>query len=751
MKLATTRFKSVQKEIGGRTLSLESGKLAGQAGGAVTLRYGDTILLVTACMSDKQREGVDFLPLTVDYEGKLYAAGKIPGGFFRREGRPTTDAILAARLTDRPLRPLFPKSLRNDVQIVCTVLSADQENDPDILAIIGASAALGLSPIPFAGPVAATRVGYVNGELVVNPTYSELEESSLDLVVAGTRSAVVMVEAGALEVPESVMVRALEFGQQVNQTVLDLQEELANEVTKATPAPEPMDPELARAVSAAVAEKLPRLLGGVSRGERNEVPEDLLQDLLSQLGDRFPVGVVKATAEKELRRAVRQHILATGRRTDGRAYDEIRPISCELGLLPRTHGSGLFTRGETQVLAITTLAPPGMEQQIDDLTPEESKRFMHHYNFPPFSTGEAKRMLGPGRREIGHGALAERALEPLIPDETDFPYTIRIVSEVLSSNGSTSMASVCASSLSLMDAGVPMRAHVAGVAMGLLQEDGRTAVLTDIAGIEDAYGDMDFKVAGTERGVTALQLDIKALGLDLSVLDRAMEQAHEARMTILGIMDQAISSPRPQLSKYAPRIVKIQIKQEKIGAVIGPGGKTIRSIIEDTKATIDVESDGTVFIGSTSEEAAKRAIDRIMELTQDVEVGHVYTGKVTRLMRNGAFVEIFPGKEGLVPVSELAEGNVYRPEDVVSVGDEVTVVVTEIDRMGRVNLSRRALFQPAGAAGPPRAAPRPGFAPGPREGGDFPPRRPGFGGPPHRGPSPGGPPRPPFGGRHGPR
>jgi len=749
--LVTTRVKSAQREIGGRTLSIETGKLAGQAGGAVTVRYGDTVILVTACMSNKPREGVDFLPLTIDYEGKLYAAGKIPGGFFRREGRPTTDAILAARLTDRPLRPLFPKTLRHDIQIVCTVLSADQENDPDILSIIGASAALSLAPIPFAGPVSATRVGYINGELVVNPTYSELEESALDLTVAGTRSAVVMVEAGALEVPESLLVSALEFGQRVNAQVLDIQEEIAAGVTKMPFPATPVDPELERAVSAAVAERLPRLMASVSKTERNEVPADLMQDLQARVGDRFPVDVMKSALEKEMRHAVRRQILTTGRRTDGRGHRDLRPISCEVGILPRTHGTGLFTRGETQVLSITTLAPPGMEQQIDDLTPEESKRFMHHYNFPPFSTGETKRMTGPGRREIGHGALAERSLEPALPSEVDFPYTIRVVSEVLSSNGSTSMASVCASSLSLMDAGVPLRTHVAGVAMGLLQEDGRSAVLTDIAGIEDAYGDMDFKVAGTTQGVTALQLDIKALGLDLSVLTNALEQAHQARQAILGMMNEAISHPRQELSKYAPRILKVQIKVEKIGAVIGPGGKTIRSIIEETKATIDVENDGTVYIGSSNEEAAKRALNRIMELTQEVEVGHVYTGKVTRLMRNGAFVEIFPGKEGMVPVGELAEGSISSPEDVVSVGDEITVVVSEIDRLGRVNLSRRALFQgPGQGPGPARPASRPPFPPRPRDRGDFPPRRPGPGGPPRRDFGPGGPPRPPMGGRHDP-
>ncbi len=749
--MVTTRVKSAQREIGGRTLSIETGKLAGQAGGAVTVRYGDTVILVTACMSNKPREGVDFLPLTIDYEGKLYAAGKIPGGFFRREGRPTTDAILAARLTDRPLRPLFPKTLRHDIQIVCTVLSADQENDPDILSIIGASAALSLAPIPFAGPVSATRVGYINGELVVNPTYSELEESALDLTVAGTRSAVVMVEAGALEVPESLLVSALEFGQRVNAQVLDIQEEIAAGVTKMPFPATPVDPELERAVSAAVAERLPRLMASVSKTERNEVPADLMQDLQARVGDRFPVDVMKSALEKEMRHAVRRQILTTGRRTDGRGHRDLRPISCEVGILPRTHGTGLFTRGETQVLSITTLAPPGMEQQIDDLTPEESKRFMHHYNFPPFSTGETKRMTGPGRREIGHGALAERSLEPALPSEVDFPYTIRVVSEVLSSNGSTSMASVCASSLSLMDAGVPLRTHVAGVAMGLLQEDGRSAVLTDIAGIEDAYGDMDFKVAGTTQGVTALQLDIKALGLDLSVLTNALEQAHQARQAILGMMNEAISHPRQELSKYAPRILKVQIKVEKIGAVIGPGGKTIRSIIEETKATIDVENDGTVYIGSSNEEAAKRALNRIMELTQEVEVGHVYTGKVTRLMRNGAFVEIFPGKEGMVPVGELAEGSISSPEDVVSVGDEITVVVSEIDRLGRVNLSRRALFQgPGQGPGPARPASRPPFPPRPRDRGDFPPRRPGPGGPPRRDFGPGGPPRPPMGGRHDP-
>ncbi|MBI2866668.1 MAG: polyribonucleotide nucleotidyltransferase, partial [Chloroflexi bacterium] len=706
-RLVTTGVKRVQGEIGGRSLILETGKLAGQAGGAVTVTYGETVVLVTACMSEKPREDIDFLPLTVDYEGRLYAAGKIPGGFFRREGRPTQDAILAARLTDRPLRPLLPKTLRNDVQVVCTVLSADQENDPDIMSIIGASAALGLSTVPFGGPVSASRVGYCNGQLVLNPTFSQLVDSALDLVVVGSRSAVVMVEAGAKEVPESLLLEALEFGQRANELVLDLQGKLTEGVARPVYQPPAADPELVSTVAAAVGERLSALLSSRQKGERSQAPDEFQAELLERLGERFPAPQIKAALEAEIRLAIRRRILSTGLRPDGRSTTEIRPISCELGVLPRTHGSGLFSRGETQVLAITTLAPPGMEQTIDDLTPEETKRFLHHYNFPPFSTGEVKRMGGPGRREIGHGALAERSLDPVIPGEGEFPYTIRLVSEVLSSNGSTSMASVCASSLSLMDAGVPIKAHVAGVAMGLVQEGGQTAVLTDIAGLEDAYGDMDFKVAGTAQGVTALQLDIKRPGLDLRVLSQALEQARAARHVILGHLNQAISRPRAQLSPYAPRIMKISIKPDKIGALIGPGGKTIRSIIEETKATIDVENDGTVFIGSTNEEMAQKALHRIQELTQEVEVGKVYTGRVTRLMRNGAFVEILPGKEGLVPLGELSDQPIFRPEDAVDIGDEVTVMVTEIDRLGRVNLSRRALFQSVPGQAPARPPARP--------------------------------------------
>lgn len=708
--------------VGDKTLTIETGRLAGQADGAVTVRYGDTLILVTACVSSEPREGADFLPLTVDYEERHYAAGKIPGSYFRREARPSQNAILADRLTDRSLRPLFPKGFCNDIQVVITVLSTDQENDPDILAIVGASAALSLSSIPFDGPVSAVRVGCLNGGLVLNPTFTQLNDSTLDLVIAGKSDAVVMVEAAAKEASESLILDAIKLGHEANQQIVSLQQQLLEAYGKPK-----MDfkareigPEVEEAVSSVVDGQLDELIFQ-PRPERDEALSVMREELMQKLGESFSRQEIVSALESLLKKTVRGIILGKGARTGGRKPTEVRPINCEVGFLPRTHGSGLFTRGGTQVLTITTLGSVGKEQSIDTITQEESKRFMHHYNFPPYSVGEARRIVGPGRREIGHGALAERALLPVIPEDDDFPYTIRLVSEVLSSNGSTSMASVCASSLSLMDAGVPIKNHVAGVAMGLVTGDDKYVLLTDIEGLEDAFGDMDFKVAGTAQGITALQMDIKLKGISFEVIDGALVQSHDARLYILDKMNETLSTSRPELSKYAPRMYKITIDPDRIGTVIGPGGKMIRSIIEETKTSIDISNDGTVIIGSPSEEGAQKAIKIIEDLTREVEVGSTYTGRVTRVTSFGAFVEILPGKEGLVHISELADYRVPSVEDVVKVGDEVMVMVTEIDRMGRINLSRRAVFQGLSKVATVKDSIAAGPSQGPR--GPRPPRR----------------------------
>jgi len=699
-----------ERVVGERVLTIEYDKLARQANGAVTIRYGDTVVLVTACASPKPREETDFFPLTIDYEERLYAAGKIPGGFFRREGRPSQEATLAARLTDRPLRPLFPPQFRNEVHIVTTVLSADQENDPAILSIIGASAALSISDIPFYGPVAATAVGYINDEFVINPTFTQRMNSQLDLVVAGTSEAVMMVEAGAKEAPEHLVAEAIKLGQEANQEVIALQRELVQAFGKPKISFEV--PEVSPETEAAISEILgDRLEEAFRRGDGLEVDKAvhaLEEELLQRLGETYPQEDILSIYESKLKAKMRASILDRGIRPDGRRPAEIRPITCEVGTLPRTHGSGLFTRGETQVLTIATLGSVREEQMIDGLTQEESRRFMHHYNFPPFSTGEVGRIGGPRRREIGHGALAERALAPVIPSDKDFPYTIRLVSEVLSSNGSTSMASVCGSSLSLMDAGVPIKAPVAGVAIGLVVDGDKHAILTDIGGIEDHLGDMDFKVAATAQGITALQMDTKLKGISHGIMVDALHQAMEACLFILERMRETISDSRPELSQYAPRMVKININPDKIGTVIGPGGKTIRSMIDEYKVTIDIEDDGSVIIGAHSEEAAQKAIKHIESLIREAEVGVIYTGKVKRVTNFGAFVEIMPGKEGLVHISELADYRVASVEDVVKVGDEITVMVTDIDRMGRINLSRRAVLERSAApaeGGPSRPQP----------------------------------------------
>ncbi len=855
----------VEAEIGNQTFSLEAGKLAEQADGAVLVRYGDTVLLATAVASKEPREGTDFFPLTIDYEERMYAAGKIPGGFIKRESRPSEAAILAMRLTDRPIRPLFPKGYRNDVQVVLTVLSADQENDPDILAVNGASAALSVSGIPFQGPVGAVRVGYIDGQFVTNPTFSQLEESQLDLVVAGTRDALMMVEAGAKILPEATMADAIEYGQRELQKSIELQDKLT--ATAGTPKKAPFigpkaesvvklgkalssgasdfvvfdvettamkpengyivdlaalrvrdgqvvdrfeslvnpgrsivghqvhgihDEDVANAPTAAevlpkfvewvgdaaivahnVSFDLPFLLrhlpndvkwepkavydtlelayqlypdaGGYKLGDllrfvfgrdhetaHRAMPDaqaatDLFINLIDHLPQRLDAvrtdisdeirrgregynrseqgqriedirrrhGIGSALMDVILKATVREMVLSEGIRIDGRDTSTIRPIGVEVGVLPRTHGTGLFTRGQTQVLSIATLGPSSDVQRLDTISPETEKRYIHHYNMPPYSVGEARFMRGPGRREIGHGALAERALLPVLPSEDEFPYVIRIVSEAVSSNGSTSMASTCGSTLALMDAGVPIKAPVGGVAMGLITEagTGRYAVLTDITGKEDAFGDMDFKVTGTTEGVTALQMDIKTAGITPEILRDALEQARKGRLFILDKMTQTISASRSELSPYAPRIITVKIPVDKIRDVIGAGGKVIRQITAETGTQINVEDDGTIQIASTSSEASDKAVRWIEGLTRDVEVGKEYLGKVTRIMNFGAFVEILPGKEGLVHISQLADYRVPRVEDVVSIGDELMVVVTEIDRMGRVNLSRRAAME----------------------------------------------------------
>ncbi len=722
-------------EIDGKTLTIETGLLAGQADGAVTVRLGDAVILVTAVCSHQLRENIDFFPLTVDYEERHYAAGRIPGSFFRREGRPTTDAVLTARLVDRPIRPLFPKGVRNEVQVIITVLAVDQENDPDVLAIIGASAALSISDIPFDGPVAGVRIGRIGERFIVNPTYAERDESDLDLVVAGTAEAILMVEAGADQVDERTILEGIEVATRAIREIVANQTQFAGRVgrPKRELAFRKTDPAAIASVSSFLGDRLERAVRvSGTKHERAAAIDTLRQETRTKFAEQYPDAVVDAF-EAELKRCVRGAILREGLRPDGRDVKAIRAIQSDAGVLPRTHGSGLFSRGETQVLTVATLGSKGDAQRLDTLEPSPSKRLMHHYNFPPFSTGETGRVGTPKRRELGHGALAERALEPIIPDEDEFPYTIRLVSEVLSSNGSSSMASVCASTLALMDAGVPILAPVSGVAMGLvLGENGEYKVLTDIAGIEDHLGDMDFKVAGTAEGINALQMDIKVKGVTIAIMREALAQANEARAIILGQMLQAISEPRDTLSPYAPRIFRINIDASKIGAVIGPGGRVIRAMVEETGCAIDIEDDGSVYIGAPNDESAQRAIAMIEGLTREVEVGQIYSGRVTRLMNFGAFVEVLPGKDALVHISELSMERVPSVEDAVEVGDEVTVMITEIDGMGRVNASIRAVLageSPAEAASRSRPS---GRGPG------------GPGGPGGRGP--GGPPN----GRGGP-
>jgi polyribonucleotide nucleotidyltransferase len=693
--LENHRFEAM---IGDKQIVVETGKLAQQASGAVTIRCGDTILLTAATMSRSVREGVDFFPLTVDYEARLYAAGRIPGSFFRREGRPGENAILTARLTDRSIRPLFPKGMRNEVQIVTYSLSHDEEHQADILNIIAASAALAISDIPFDGPVGAVRVGYVDGEFVFNPTNSEMEDSLLDLRLAGTDDALLMVEAGANEVGEEILLEGIELGHEAMQDVIRMQNEMRAAIGKEKRAFEALpEPEEGRAaVREALGERLREAVyDTVIKSERIDAFDQLRDELVASWEEEWEAEDIHAAFDEAVRTLVRNRILNEGIRPDGRGPTEIRPLSAEAGLLPRTHGSALFTRGETQALSVCTLGTPREEQTLDDLTPEESKRFMHHYNFPPFSTGETGRIGGTKRREVGHGALGERALLPVIPPAEEFPYTIRVVSEVLSSNGSTSQASICATTLALMDAGVPIKTLVAGIAMGLIldQETGRYKVLTDIQGMEDHLGDMDFKVAGTRDGVTALQMDIKVKGISRQIMGEALEQARQARQKILDVMEGCLSEPRQELSPYAPQMITIQIDPDKIGAVIGSGGKTIRSIQDETDVKIDIEDDGTVFIAAVNRDAAEQAQRRIEALVEEPEIGRIYTGKVVRTTDFGAFVEFLPGHDGLVHISQLDSRHVPSVEDVVRVGDEVMVMVTDISPEGKVRLSRQAVLE----------------------------------------------------------
>jgi len=694
-----TETKQYTTMVGDKSITMETGRLAGQAGGAVTVRLGDTVVFAAATMGDEPRQGIDFFPLTVDYEERMYAGGRIPGSFFRREGRPSEEAILTARLTDRPIRPLFPKDLRNDVQVILYSFSADSENPIDILAVNAASAALMISDIPWGGPVGAVRIGRIQGNFVVNPTFSEKEESDLDLRLAGTRDAILMVECGAEIVAEEVIVAALEFGHQAIQTLIDLQERLAAEVGK--PKRAYLSFVLDEALKATVAEKATPALEEIFEQPNDKTAVDnalnnLRDSLVVELSpeDEVKAGNVRQAFNEALKSVVRRRILERGLRPDGRGPTDIRSIWCEVEVSPRAHGSGLFTRGETQVLTLATLGTPREAQELDTLSPAESKRYMHHYNFPPFSTGEVRPLRGSSRRDIGHGALAERALLPVLPLETKFPYTMRLVSEVLSSNGSTSMASVCGSTLALMDTGVPIKAPVAGVAMGLIKGDGdQYAVLTDILGIEDHLGDMDFKVAGTDKGVTALQMDIKIKGITSQIMAQALVQARQARLHILNKMVEVIPVPRPELKPHTPRITIVRIPVDKIGAVIGPGGKMIRSIQEETNTRIDIEEDGSIYIAAVDGEGEQMARDRILSLTEVPEIGRIYTGRVVRITDFGAFVEILPNTDGLVHISQLDTERVERVEDVVRMGDEITVMVTDIDPVGKVRLSRQAVLE----------------------------------------------------------
>jgi polyribonucleotide nucleotidyltransferase len=689
--------KSFRMELAGRSLIVETGKMAKQASGAVLVRYGETVVLVTSTASKEAREGMDFFPLTVDYEEKMYAVGKMPGGFLRREGRPGNSAILNARLIDRPIRPLFDKRCRNDIHVMATVLSVDYDNAPELCGMLGASASLGISDIPWDGPIAGVRVGRVDGKFVINPTQEQLKVSTLNITVAGSETAILMVEGGAQEAPEEDVLDAIMFGHETIKELVAFQKKIIEEVGKLKRTlifPE-IPEEIKTAIYAYAERPLKEAIFNPDKLTREAHMEEVRKEAEAHFKEIYPEnGSDIAECLNHLTKEIVRHMISVDKiRPDGRALDEIRPISCEVGLLPRVHGSALFTRGQTQALTITTLAPMSETQIIDDLTQETEKRYIHQYNFPSYSVGETKSSRGPGRREIGHGALAERALIPVIPTVEEFPYAIRVVSEILESNGSSSQASVCGSTMSLMNAGVPIKAPVAGIAMGLVNEGEHFTVLTDIQGMEDALGDMDFKVAGTAKGITAIQMDIKIHGLSREILLAALQQAQKGRMFILGKMAECIDKPAEHLSPYAPKIITLTIPVDRIRDVIGSGGKIINKIISETGVKMDVEEDGHVYIATPDEEAAQRAKKWVEELTHEVQVGETYLGKVTRLMKFGVFVEILPGKEGMVHVSQLATRRVEKPEDVVHEGDEIMVKVTEIDDKGRINLSRKALLQ----------------------------------------------------------
>lgn len=692
--------KNIQIDYYGRPLTVEVGKLAKQADGAALVRYGETVVLVTAVAAKEFRMETDFFPLTVDYQEKTFAAGKIPGGFFKREGRPSEKEILTCRLVDRSIRPLFSEGLRCETQVIATVLSADKENDPDVVTMLGASLALEVSDIPFQGPLAGVRVGRVEGQWVINPTQTQLQDSDVDLFLSGCRDAIVMVEGGARILAEDAILEALFFGHEALQPLLDLQEEIKREVGK-TKRPVPIverDKRLAQRVDELARDKIHHAIAIAEKQERYKRLDEVKSEVLSQVLLEHPEKEreIRGAFDEIKRNYFRQLIIKEQRRIDGRNLKEVRPISCEVEVLPRTHGSALFTRGETQALVVTTLGTTSDEQKIDALIGEHYKKFMLHYNFPPFSVGEVKFLRGPSRRDIGHGALAERALIPVLPKEEEFPYTIRIVSEVLESNGSTSMATVCGGSLSLMDAGVPITSPVAGIAMGLIKEGETVRVLSDILGDEDHLGDMDFKVAGTRDGITALQMDIKIGGVNREIMRQALYQAKEGRIGILGVMDRLIAEPRKEISGHAPRIITLKIKPEKIREIIGPGGKVIRGIVEETGVKMDVEDDGTVMIASSDEAASRRAVEMVQRITAEAEIGKIYKGTVRKIVDFGAFVEILPGTDGLVHISQLAPERVRRVADILKEGDEVMVKVLEIDKQGKIKLSRKEALAETG-------------------------------------------------------
>ncbi|MCY4106603.1 MAG: polyribonucleotide nucleotidyltransferase [Chloroflexi bacterium] len=691
-----TNRQNFRTEVAGKTLELETGRFAGLAGGAVTARMGDTVIFASATMSKAPRD-TDFFPLSVDYEEKLYAAGRIPGSFFRREGRPAEAAILTSRVVDRTLRPLFPKDMRNDVQIILTAFSHDQENYPDILGIIAASAALTISDIPWDGPVAGVRIGLIDDELIVNPIISDMEDSLLDLRVSGTAAAINMVECGAHEVNESTMIRAMSLAHETIQPIVALQEEMKAQLgkLKSPPALSSEDKDFILKVTEEVQDEVKEI---VERSSLKEEQREAIRQITESQRERFAekevnVAEIDAGIQQAFNRAVRERIVQHRLRPDGREPEQLRRLYAETGLFPRVHGSGLFERGETQVLTVATLGTPRESQILDGLHPEDSKRYLHHYNFPPYSTGETWPLRGTKRREIGHGALAETALRSVLPTEDEFPYTIRLVSEVLSSNGSTSMASVCGSTLALMDAGVPIIRPVAGIAMGLIQEGEAAVILTDIQGMEDHLGDMDFKVAGTEKGITALQMDIKISGITEETIAKALEQARTARLEILEVMQAVIAAPRQQLSDHAPRMTTIKVSSEKIGAVIGPGGKTVRGIQDRLGVKVDIQEDGTIFIAGMNGPSVQEAEDEISLLTEDAELGRIYTGRVRRIEPYGAFVEFLPGKDGLVHISQLADYRVETVESEVALDDEIMVMVIDVSPEGKVRLSRQAVLE----------------------------------------------------------